>query len=124
MPVGFPTGAGCNSANTIPFEAVVLTGAPEGVALALWLFNCPAVSTTAALAISEMNTSPVSVVLGVIETDVTPAAIPLAYQISFQAPLPLRVLTECTPGTWKYALLPPEELSVMPDMIGAVPALL
>ena len=55
-------------------------------------------------------------------TEVTPAAIPLAYQISFQAPLPLRVFTDRAPGTWEYALLPPVELSVMPDMMGVAPA--
>ena len=99
MPVTFPPGAGCKSASTIPVDAVVVTAAPFGVALAVWLLNCPTPSTTAALAISQMYTSEVSVVLGVIVTVVTPALIPAAYQMSFQAPLPLSVLTERAPGT-------------------------
>ena len=35
MPVGAPPGAGCNSARTMPFDAVVVPGAPIGVALAV-----------------------------------------------------------------------------------------
>ncbi len=99
IPVRFPPGAECNSASTMPVGAVVVTGAPRGVALALWLLTCAAPSSAAALAISQMYTSPVSVVLGVIVTVVTPALIPAAYQISFQAPVPLSVLTDRAPGT-------------------------
>lgn len=99
MPVVFPPGAGCNRASTMPVDAVVVTAAPCGVALALWLLNCPTPSTTAAFAISQMYTSAVSVVLGVIVIVVTPALIPAAYQMSFQAPMPLRVLTERAPRT-------------------------
>ncbi len=120
IPEGPPLGAGCSSASTIP-PALVVIGAPAGVALAACVLNCAAASTALAPLISHTYTSPVSVVLGFTVMLVVPPLVLAAYHMSFHEPLPDCVFTDRAPATCWYAL---PALSFMLDITGVVPAVL